>query len=129
MNTAADMYPAPQTRCAEEAAALYVCECVHVRMCVHVSAGGQRKKYHFLIKGGPSWPSALLWELVQCCTGTIGFVGLLAKKTPQGRQPDANTHTHTHLSVSHTQACMTHTAVPRHVLSDGKSGLPFRPVH
>lgn len=107
--------------------------CVCVCACVHLSAGGGRIKSHFLIRKGPSWPSALLqWELVQHCAGTMGFVRLLAKKAPEGRQPGC-IHTHICLFQGHTQACMIGVlhppTLPHHVLSDGKSGLPFPPVH
>lgn len=104
--------------------------CVCVSVCQQGDGG---IKSHFLIRKGPSWPKALLQlELHQHRTGTTGFVRLLAKNLLRAGSQTTRTHTYG-LSQGHTQARMigvhTHLTPSQHVLSDGKSGLPFPAVH
>jgi len=93
--------------------------------CVCVSVGGEGIKSQLLIRRGTSWPQTLQWEIVQLCTGPIGFVRLLAKKLLRaGSQTHTHIHTHTHTHMIHI-----HTTLPHHVLSDGKSRLPLFTRH
>lgn len=104
MNTAADMYPAPESRCRDEAVVLLYCMPVCVCVC-YVSVGGEGMKSHFLIRSGPSWPSALQWELVQHCTGTTGFLsGYWPKKLLRAGSQTIHTHTYLSLRLTHKHA-------------------------
>lgn len=129
MNTAADMYPAPETPVwGRGSHTVCVRVCAYVCLCACMCRlGVKEKSTTSLLKGAPAGPQPSCGSQSNVAQEPLVLSGYWPKKLLRAGSQTQNTHTRA--SLAHTSKHDTHTAVPRHVLSDGKSGLPFCPVH